>query len=238
MHRGGIVASNEVGLVAIADEKRFEFIVRNAGEDGGIGDFVPVEMEDGKDGAIANGIEEFIGVPGSSERAGFRFTIADADGDDEIGIVEGGAVAVGEGIAEFATFVNGAGCFGSAVGTNAAGKRKLAEEFEHASFVATFVWIDFGIVALEIGIGEAGRSTVTRAGDVEDVEVVFFDEAIEMDPDKRLAGIGTPVAEKAILDVLGLERLAEERIGAKIDHAGGKIVASAPVGVHLGEFVV
>ncbi len=238
MHDGGIVALDEVGIVAVADEKRFEFIVRYAGEDSGIGDFVAIEMEDGKNGAIANGIEKFIGVPGGGERAGFGFTIANGDGDDEIGIIECGAVAVGEGVAEFATFVNGARSFGSAVGTNAAGERKLAEEFEHACFVATFVWIDFGIVALEIGIGEGGGSAVAGAGNVEDIEIVFFDEAIEMDPDEGLAGIGTPVAEKAILDVLRLERLAEKRVGAKIDHAGGKIVAGAPVGVHLGEFIV
>jgi hypothetical protein len=67
MHDGGIVALDVVGIVAVADEKRFEFIVRYAGEDSGIGDFVAIEMEDGKNGAIANGIEKFIGVPGGGE---------------------------------------------------------------------------------------------------------------------------------------------------------------------------
>lgn len=59
-----------------------------------------------------------------------------------------------------------------------------------------------------------------------------------MNPDKGLAGVGTPVAEQSILDVLGLERFAEERVGAKVDHAGGKVVTGAPVGVHFLQFVL
>lgn len=46
------------------------------------------------------------------------------------------------------------------------------------------------------------------AGDVDGVEVVLFDEAVHVDPDEGLAGVGAPVAEEAALDVAGLEGLA------------------------------
>jgi hypothetical protein len=45
------------------------------------------------------------------------------------------------------------------------------------------------------------------------------------------------MAEKAILDVLGLERFAEQRVGAKIDHARREIITGAPVGVNLLQFL-
>ena len=54
-----------------------------------------------------------------------------------------------------------------------------------------------------------------------------------MDPDEGLPGVGTPVAEQATLDVLGLEWFAQERVGAKIDHSRRKIIASPPVGIHF-----
>jgi hypothetical protein len=41
------------------------------------------------------------------------------------------------------------------------------------------------------------------------------------------------MAEQSLLDVLGLERLAEERVGLKIDHAGSEVVACPPVRVDL-----
>ena len=66
---------------------------------------------------------------------------------------------------------------------------------------------------------------------------ILFDEAIEVDPDEGLAGVGTPVAEQAMLDVLGLERFAQERVVAEEDHAAGKVIASEPVGVHFVEFI-
>ncbi len=49
-------------------------------------------MKDRQDCAVALWIEEFVGVPARGEGAGFGFTIADDAGDDQIGVVEGGAV--------------------------------------------------------------------------------------------------------------------------------------------------
>ena len=106
--------------------------MRDAREDGGVRDLVAVEVKDGKDGAVANGVEEFVGVPGGGERTGLGFAVADAAGDDEVGIVEGCAEGVGERVAKLAAFVDGAGGFRRAVAADSAREREAAEELEHA----------------------------------------------------------------------------------------------------------
>jgi hypothetical protein len=57
-------------------------------------------------------------------------------------------------------------------------------------------------MALEITIGQGGGRTMTGTGDVEHIQVVFLDDPIQMDPNERLAGIGSPVAQEAVLDVV------------------------------------
>ena len=45
------------------------------------------------------------------------------------------------------------------------------------------------------------------------------------------------MAEEAVLDVVGLEGFAEERVAFQIDHAEGEVFAGAPVGINAAEFV-
>ena len=118
----GSIAFDEMRRPAVAFEKFLKFGLGNAGEDRGIGDFVAVEMQDRQDGAVGGGVEEFVGVPGGGERAGFGFAVADDAGDDQIGIVEYGAEGVADGISEFAAFVDRAGTFGGDVAGNSAGE--------------------------------------------------------------------------------------------------------------------
>ena len=63
-------------------------------------------MKDRKHRAIAGRVEEFVGVPTGGERAGLRFTITDDATDDEIRVVERGAISVCQRIAEFTTFMD------------------------------------------------------------------------------------------------------------------------------------
>jgi hypothetical protein len=94
VHLDGVAAFYEVRGPAETNEESFELLVRNAGEDGGVGDLVPVEVEDGKNRAVVDGIEELVGVPTGGERAGLGFAVADDDGDDEVRVVECGAESV------------------------------------------------------------------------------------------------------------------------------------------------
>ena len=60
MHLRGIVAFDEMRLVAISDEQGFELFVRDAREDGRIGDLVAVQMEDRQDRAVLTGLRNLF----------------------------------------------------------------------------------------------------------------------------------------------------------------------------------
>ena len=192
MHRRRVIALDEIRFVAVSDQQRLQFFVRNAREDRGIRDLVAVEVQHRQDSPIANGIQEFIRMPGGGERTGFRLAVADSDGNDEIGIVESGSVRMRDGIAQLAALVNRTGRFRRAVRADPAGKRKLLEELEQARFVAALVGINLGIVAFEIAVGQRGRRAVTGAGDVHDIQVIFLDEAVQVNPNQRLSRDPTP----------------------------------------------
>ncbi len=96
MHCRRIVAFHKIRLVAVSDQQRFQFFVRDAREYCGICDLVTVEVQHRQNGAIANRIQEFVRMPGSCQRTSLGLTIAYRDGDDEIGIVERRAISVRE----------------------------------------------------------------------------------------------------------------------------------------------
>ena len=75
-------------------------------KNGGIGDFVSVQMQNRQHRSISRGIQEFVGMPTGRERPRFRFTVADDAGYDQTGIVERGSIRVSERITEFSTFVD------------------------------------------------------------------------------------------------------------------------------------
>jgi len=118
----GLVAFDEIGLVAVAGEELREFGIGHAAEDGGISDFVAIKMKDGEHGAVARGIEELVGVPTGRERAGLRFTIAHDTAKQQIRVIEGSAMRVGNGIAKFSAFVDGTGRLRRDVAGNASGE--------------------------------------------------------------------------------------------------------------------
>ena len=63
-------------------------------------------MKDRKHRAVACRIKKFVGMPAGCERAGFGLPVANNAGDDQIGIIEGRAIGMGQRIAEFAAFMN------------------------------------------------------------------------------------------------------------------------------------
>jgi hypothetical protein len=66
------------------------------------------------------------------------------------------------------------------------------------------------------GVWACGRSGYRRehtgANDIEYVKVVLADKAVEVSIDEHKARAGTPVTEKATLDVIGGDLALEERV--------------------------
>ena len=119
------------------------------------------------------GIEKLVRVPRGRERTGFRFAIADHARDDEIGVVEDGAERMAQRVAELAAFVDAAGRFRRDVARNAAGKRELLEQDLEPGLVARDGRVDLAVGAFEIRVRDERRPAMTRARDVDHVEVVL-----------------------------------------------------------------
>src|SRR5271169_2126893 len=132
--------------------------------------------------------------------------------------------------------MDGAGSFGGGVAGNSSGERKLFEQLLQALFVLRDVGIELAVGALEVGVGDQSGAAVAGAGQIDDIEIVVLDETIEMGVDEVETGGGSKMSQQTRLDVLDLQRLAEQRIGVEINLAYGKIVGGAPIGVDLAQF--
>jgi hypothetical protein len=106
MHLFRLVTLDEVGFVTVALEQLLQFVVGNARKEARVRDLVPVEVQDGQDGAVTGGIQKLVSVPACSQWTGFSFAVADYRGHDEIRVIERRAVGVRESVAEFSAFVN------------------------------------------------------------------------------------------------------------------------------------
>ena len=95
-----------------------------------------------------------------------------------------------------------------------------------------------GLVANPISGGPPDQSAVTRAGDVDDVEIAMADDAVEMGVDEVEARCGAPVSEQARLDVFWRQRFAQQRVVQQVDLAHGQVIGGRPVGIDEFEFAV
>ena len=94
VHLPRIIPFDEVRRIAITAKKVIELFVADPGQDGGIGDLVAVQVQDGQNRPVGGRVQEFVGMPAGRQWSGFRLAIADDTGDDEIGIIERGTVRV------------------------------------------------------------------------------------------------------------------------------------------------
>ena len=97
--RGRVVARHDVDAVAVALEQRDQLVVGDAGEHGGVGDLVAVEVQDRQHRPVGRRVEELVRVPGGGQRAGLGLAVADHARHHQVGVVEGGAVGVDERVA-------------------------------------------------------------------------------------------------------------------------------------------
>ena len=110
------------------------------------------------------------------------------------------------------------------------GRRELAEQPAQPGLVRGDLRVDLGVGALEVDVGDDRRAAVAGAGDVEDVVAGLADQPVEVGVDEVQAGRGAPVAEQARLDVLGPQRLAQQRVVLQVDLGDGQVVGRLPVG--------
>src|ERR1051326_279732 len=235
MHQLGLVSLDEVRRPSVASEQLFQFLVLDTGEDGRVGNLVAVEMKDRQHRPVGSRIEKLVGMPCGSQRSGFRLAIANDASDNETGIVEHGAERMTERIAQLTALVDRARALRRYMAGDSSGKRKLKKKLLKARLILADVGINLAVSTLEIRVAHDGRAPVPGAGDVNHVEVVFFDEPVQVDINEVLPGGRAPVPEQHVLHIRQCQRPLQQRIVAEINLGGREIVGGAPVGVHLLE---
>ena len=107
---------------------------------------------------------------------------------------------------------------------NASRETELFEQALHSLQVLRNVGIKFAVGSLHVRLCNQPRTAVARTNNVNHVEIVAFDDSIQVNIDEVEAGSGAPMSKKARLDVLALEWFFQERIVQQIDLAHRKIV--------------
>src|SRR5207247_1331365 len=116
------------------------------------------------------------------------------------------------GVTQFAAFVNRTRRLRRDVARYAAGKGKLFEQPPHPVRVLRDVGIDFAVGAFQVSVRHQPGSAVARPGDIDHVQILFLDDAIQVGVDKIESWCRAPVNEQARFDVRQLERLLQEGI--------------------------
>src|SRR5215467_13036726 len=102
-------------------------------------------MQNGQNHTVRRRVQELVGMPARGQGPGFSLAITDDAGDDQVGIIVGGAVCVRDSVPEFSALVYRAGRLGRHVTRNAARERKLREEPLQALLVLGDVWVDLAV---------------------------------------------------------------------------------------------
>src|SRR5215472_3818778 len=141
-------------------------------------------MQDRQHGSVANRVQELGDVPGSGQRASFRFSVAYYGGDDQLRIVKRCAAGVRKHVSQFASLMNRTRSFRRAVATDATRERKLFEELVQTYFIFAFFRINFGVRTLEIPWRQNTWRAMSGTRHEDHVEIEFPNEAIQMNVDE------------------------------------------------------
>ena len=141
-------------------------------------------------------------MPARRERSGFRLAVADDAGDEQVGIVEGGAECVRERVTELAALVDRAGRLGRDVARDPARERELPEEPAQSFLVLADVRVDLAVRALEVRARDEAGAAVAGAGDEDRAEVARADLPVQVRVEEVEARRRPEVPEQPRLDVL------------------------------------
>jgi hypothetical protein len=133
-----------------------------------------------------------------------------------------------ERVAELTALVEGALRLRRDVAGNPTREGELPKQPPQPLLVAADMGVDLAVGALEIGVCNQAGPAVTRAGDEDHVEVARPNRSVEMGVEEIQPRRGAPVAKQSRLNVLGAQRLAQQRVVEQVDLAHGQVVGSAP----------
>ena len=114
-----------------------------------------------------------------------------------------------------------------------AGEGKLLEQLLHTLDILAHVGINLAVGAVQPVLGHHGVAAVTGAGQIDHIQIVLVDDAVQMGINKVLSGNGTPVTDDLLFDVFGLEGFLQQWVVQQVQLTGRQKVGSTPPGVQL-----
>src|SRR5580704_16665682 len=120
-----------------------------------------------------------------------------------------------------------------AVTWDATWRRELPKHEPQAVFVLCDLRMYFCISAFEVGHRVERRTAMPGTGNINDICVSFFDQAIQVNVDEVLSRRSSPVPKEPRLNLYSFERLSQKGVLKKIDLADAWVIWRAPVPVHL-----
>ena len=88
MHCHRIAAFDKNGLVAVTGQKTTDSIIAFATPDSRTGNLIFIEMQNGKDCAVAYWVQELVSFPAAFQRAGFGLAVANDRGNNQVGVIK------------------------------------------------------------------------------------------------------------------------------------------------------
>ncbi len=195
MHHGRDVAFHEMRFITVTADQIGQFLVADAGEHRRIGDLEPIEMKDRKNSTITRRIQKLVGVPTRGQRTSFRLPVADDAGHDQIRIVECRAVCVDEAITEFAPFMDRPGSFRRDMTRDAIRPGELPKEPLQPVSTALDIRKALRVGPFEIAMRDQPRTAMTGTDDINHVQIVFFDQPVQVYVNEVEPGRGAPMPE-------------------------------------------
>ena len=232
VHHLGVIACHCVDRVSVPGQQRLQLGVRDPGQHRRVGDLVPVQVQDRQHGPVPGRVEELAGVPAAGQRPGLGLPVADHAGHDQVRVVERRPVRVHQRVAQLAALVDRPGRLRRHMRGDAAGEGELPEQPGHARRVLRDGRIDLAVGALQPGTGHHRGPAVPRPGDVDHVQVVVPDHPVQVRVEHVLPRRGAPVPQQPRLDVVGPQRLGQQRVGHQVDLTHRQVVRRPPPGVN------
>src|SRR5438552_708468 len=129
VHLHRVIPGDDVRRIAVAFQELAKLALWDSRQQGGVCDLPPIQVQDGKHGAIRDRVEELVRVPACRQWSGLRFAVPDDAEDLQLRVVEGGAVSVRERVSQLAPFMDRSGRLGCVMACDAVGLQKLFRQF-------------------------------------------------------------------------------------------------------------
>ena len=191
-------------MPAEALEQLRQLLVAHRLVDRRVGDLVAVEVQDRQHRAAGRRVEELVqcqapavGPVSASPSPTMQATIRS-------GLSSAAPNAGGQRVAELAALVDRARHDRGDVAREAPGPGEVADQLREPRAVAGQLGVDVLEAAVDPQVREVGGRAVAGTGHQQDARLGLEDQPVEPGVDQVDAGHRAPVAEQAVLDVLGL----------------------------------